>query len=334
MTLKKASDLKLTDFNHVAVDGTVKKEYNSNNNVITKKETQTLLDYFSGLSIDPKKLEKLHKPAKNILENKDIGVEDKIELLYDIETQFTFTGQDTIPVNDIEARFMKGKKGNYLIAYNIQSAVDYDTKLICAINVTQNPTDHYELPTIAERAIQNIQTTPKYISADTIYLNQISLSYLADKKIEGLIPNRTQSKEKIGKLNPNPYHKDHFQYDYKLDAFKCPENNYLHFFGKYIEPHKYPEKPDKIKRIYNNYDACKNCKARNKCCSSSQTHRTITEYGSEMQKAMNEKMEKQEFKDEYVKRSSVEGPFGILKEQFNIEKEVVIRMIRTEEKLN
>ena len=46
------------------------------------------------------------------------------------------------------------------------------------------------------------------------------------------------------------------------------------------------------------------------------------------------KMEKQEFKDEYVKRSSVEGPFGILKEQFNIEKEVVIGMIRTEEKLN
>ena len=77
---------------------------------------------------------------------------------------------------------MKGKKGNFMIAYNIQSAVDYDTKLICAINVTQNPTDHYELPPIAERAIQNIKTTPKYISADTIYLNQISLSYLADKK--------------------------------------------------------------------------------------------------------------------------------------------------------
>ena len=45
--------------------------------------------------------------------------------------------------------------------------------------------------------------TPKYISADTIYLNQISLSYLADKKIDGLIPNRKQTKEKIGKLNPN-----------------------------------------------------------------------------------------------------------------------------------
>ena len=83
-----------------------------------------------------------------------MDTEDKIELLYDIETQFTFTGQDKIPVNDIEARFMKGKKGNFIVAYNIQSAVDYDTNLICAINVTQNSTDYYELPPIAERAIQ------------------------------------------------------------------------------------------------------------------------------------------------------------------------------------
>ena len=125
-----------------------------------------------------------------------------------------------------------------MICYNIQSAIYYDTKLICTINVTQSPTDHYELPAIAKKAIQNVNTKPKYISADTIYLNQISLSYLADEKIEGLIPTRKHSKEKIGKLNENPYHKDHFEYDYEQDAFKCPENQYLHFYAKYTEPHK------------------------------------------------------------------------------------------------
>ena len=52
-----------------------------------------------------------------------------------------------------------------------------------------------------------------------------------------------------------------------------------------------------------------------------------------MQKEMNHKMKKQEYKDEYAKRSSVKGPFGILKEQFQIEKEVVIGMTRTEERL-
>ena len=115
------------------------------------------------------------------------------------------------------------------VAYNIQSAVDYDTKLICAINVTQNLTDPYELPNLVERAIRNINSKPKYISADTIYLNQISLSYLADKKIGGLIPNRKQTKEKIGKLNPNPCHKDHFEYDYELNVFNVQKINICTF---------------------------------------------------------------------------------------------------------
>ena len=41
-----------------------------------------------------------------------------------------------------------------------------------------------------------------------------------------------------------------------------------------------------------------------------------------------------EYKDEYAKRSGVEGPFGIFKEQFQIEKEVVTGMIKTEERIN
>lgn len=146
--------------------------------------------------MDDETLDKLHKPAQRIIDNKNMGDEDKLELLYDINTQFKLATQDKIPVNDIGARFMKGKKGNFLIAYNIQSAVDYDTKLIYAINVTQNPTDHYELPAIADKAINNTNKVPEYMGADTIYLNQISLSYFADKGIDGLIPTRKQSKKK------------------------------------------------------------------------------------------------------------------------------------------
>ncbi len=67
-------------------------------------------------------------------------------------------------------------------SYNIQYEVDYDIKLICAINVTQNPKDYYELPKITEKAIKNINTKSKYISAYTIYLNQISPPYPQMKK--------------------------------------------------------------------------------------------------------------------------------------------------------
>ena len=40
---KKAFDEGFTNFNHVSIDGTIKKAY-SNNNTITKKETQILVD--------------------------------------------------------------------------------------------------------------------------------------------------------------------------------------------------------------------------------------------------------------------------------------------------
>ena len=45
-------------------------------------------------------------------------------------------------------------------------------------------------------------------------------------------------------------------------------------------------------------------------------------------------MEKQEYNDEYANKSSVEGLFGIFKEQFQLEKEVVVGMIKTEESIN
>ena len=44
------------------------------------------------------------------------------------------------------------------------------------------------------------------------------------------------------------------------------------------------------------------------------------------------KMEREEYKKEFSKRPSVEGQFGILKEQFHVEQEIVIGVVKTEEK--
>ena len=334
MTLKKASDEGFTDYNHVAIDGTIKKAYNSNQNMISKKETNILAQYYKGLNVDSSKLKKLNKPAQKIFHDKQMTDEEKLELIYDIQTQFKFTGQDKIPLNDIEARMMKGKKGNFMVAYNIQSAVDYDTKLICALNVTQKPTDHYELPEIANKAINNIGKTPKYMSADTIYLNQISLSYFVNKGIDGLIPTRKQSKERTGQLNPKPFHKDHFYYITEMDLFMCPAGQPMYFYKEYTEESDDPEKPNKIKRLYNNYYACKYCIHRENCLTEKQTHKTITENGGRLERAMFFKMEKEEYKKEFSKRPCVEGPFAILKDQYHIEQEIVIGMVKTQERLN
>ena len=331
-TLKKAHDEKITDFNHVCIDGTIKKAYNSSNNVIRKKEVQLLIRHFNGVKMSEKERGKLHKPARKILE-RDMKTSDKLELLYDIETQFTLTGQNTIPVNDIEARWMKNKKGNFEISYNLQNAFDYDSKLICALNVVSNPTDHYELPGIADKAIENIETKPKHISADNIYLNQISLTYLDENGIDGLIPTRKQSKEKINKLNKNKFHKDHFTYIHEKDAFQCPNKEYLYFQKEYIEHNNDKANKTKVKRLYSNYKACKNCNMKKQCIKSKTTHRTITDYGDPLQKAMELKMETPEYKEEYKKRGGVESGIGVTKTQFHIEQQIVIGQKETEQRL-
>ena len=108
----------------------------------------------------------------------------------------------------------------------------------------------------------------------------------------------------------------------------------MYFYKEYTQPSKDSDKPDKIKRIYNNYDACKTCIHRNACLTEKQTHKTITENGGRLERAMFFKMEKKEYKKEFSKRPSVEGPFGIFKEQYHVEQEIVIGMTKTEERLN
>ena len=114
------------------------------------------------------------------------------------------------------------------------------------------------------------------------------------------------------------------------DTFKYPEGEYLKFYKEYTKPNKDKEKPDIITRLYNNYNACKNCKHKNKCISPKQTHRTISENGDRLQREMYRKMQKEENQKEFNKRPSVEGPFGPFKIQYNMEDEVVIGTHDTE----
>ena len=91
MTLKKTSDLKLPILITLKLMELSKKHTIPTIMSSQKKRTQILLNYFNGLPVSQEKLDKLHKPAQKILENKDRDIEDKIKLLYNIETQFTFT---------------------------------------------------------------------------------------------------------------------------------------------------------------------------------------------------------------------------------------------------
>ena len=200
-TLIFAREVCMTDFEHCAIDGTYKKAHNSKYNVIHKKDAETLLKYYQGVYISEEEISKLKRPALKLLKRTDLNDEEKLDLLYDVKTAFTIGEQNTVPLNDVEARWMHNKSGNNEISYNIQSAVDTKSKLICALNITQSPTDHYEIPDIVNKLIGNLGQKPEKISADTIYHNIISFQYFNRKNIDGIIVDRKQTKTNKGKLN-------------------------------------------------------------------------------------------------------------------------------------
>ena len=321
-TLQLAVDMGLTDFDH-AIDGTIIKAYNSSYNVIHKSDVNRLIKILENDDYDEKIINKLRRPAYNLL-NDDMKLKEKIDFLYHLKEELKSGGQKTVALYDSEARWMLNKKGKEEISYNLQTAVDYTSKLILAIHVSNHPTDHYQLPPTLTKAIQNSPIPLNKISADTGYHNEVSSNILQEYELDGYIVNRKQTREHKKKYNPNPFHKDNMIEIEGTNSFLCFNNELLTFKYQYIvenENKKKKDDPYEIKSIYNNPEACYICPYKKLCFSDTHTHRQITEYGSEYTQQMKYKLETIEGKEEYKKRSkTVEAPFGTLKQQYHINK--------------
>lgn len=302
-----------TKFNHVAIDGTIISANNSNFNVI-KEEDLVKLKEMIGKDYSKDKLKedniKLGRAAYKLLFNDKITDDEKLENVNFLSKELEKSGQSSIGLNDVDARWMKNKKGLTELSYNIQSAVDYESKMIVSFDISQEPTDHYQLPRQIDKVKKDIGKKPAKISADAGYHTRSGILKLFDEGIDGYIPNRKQARKEKGHINTNPYHKDHFKYNYSTDTFICPENQELYLQKVYTEKSKKPELPDKIKRVYYNND-CYYCEMKNLCTKSKV--RIITDYGGSLELAMSAKMDTEEGKKEYKKRSVVEAPFGVLK---------------------
>jgi len=311
-TLIKAQQDKITDFDHVAFDGTIAKANNSPYNIIKLKEIELLLDLLNKSHaeikeyLDDKNNEKLRRSAYKLLTNKKQPLKEKVNLLTHLKKILKESGQTSVGLNCSDARWMLNKKNRKELSFNIQSAVDNRSGLIIVLNAVQDPTDHYQLISQLKNVKRVIGKYPDKISADYGYKTYESLKFLKDEKIDRYISNQKQTRENKGKKPANPYHKDYFTYDEEKDVYICPENQTLHYQRSYT--HK-----KRQKRLYYT-NKCKNCLVKEKCTKSN--YRIISDYGDDLEKDMANKMNSKEGKKEYKKRmSTVEPVFGTLKTQ-------------------
>jgi len=90
---------------------------------------------------------------------------------------------------DPDSRIMKdGASKSFERAYNCQAAVDGESQIIVAANVTQQTNDKQQLKPLVEEIKHNTGgNKPKKVSGDTGYLSETNIEYLEEQQIDGYI---------------------------------------------------------------------------------------------------------------------------------------------------
>ena len=297
-----ANRIGLTDYEHIAIDGTIKKAYNSPFNIIKEKDIRLLIRHYVVQELTKDEIKQLRKTARKFLNDKSKSDEEKVNILFHWWRLLDWSGQISLALNDHDARLMKTKdKGQKYpkFSLNIQLGTDTKSKLICGVNAVQNPTDHYQIPALMNQILTNLNSKPSKISADTIYLTLANLNYLDNLSIYALIPTSQQNRENSGNLPENDFAIDYFDFDEYKNVVICPEKH---------------EKGggNKLKLVYSNYSACRDCKFAGICFT--KNHRTITRYVHEVTYKTERLMASEEGIKEYKLRSkTVEAHNGTFK---------------------
>ena len=309
-----ANRIGLTDFEHIAIDGTIKRAYNSPFNIIKEKDLSLLIRHYMVEELSKDEIKKLRRTARKFMNDKTKSDEEKVDILFYWWHLLDCSGQVSLALNDNDARLMKTKdKGQKYqkFSYNVQLGTDTKSKFICGVNVVQNPTDHYQIPALINQILVNLNLKPKKISADSIYLRLANLEYLDNLGISALIPTSQQNRKNSGNLPDSPFAIDYFVFDEYKNVFICPNNEELTLDGAYDAPQE-KGGGNKIKLVYSNHMACNNCKDKKKCCKAK--HRTITRYVHEATYKVERLMSTKDGINDYKLRSkTVEAYNGTFK---------------------
>ena len=331
-TLQFAKIAGFTNYKNISIDSTFGKAFNNKFNVMHKDDVKILIEYYSGKMIDYTQLERLRFPARKFMNRCDVSNKEKLKYLNKILKRFDETGANTIPVNDIEAIHLYNKDGNPDVGYNIQTAVDNESKMFIRIFVSQKATDHHQFPEMMNKTLENLKFLPEYTCADAGYHTRRTLEYIEETGLNVLIDNNRSAKLRNGHSNSNKFHKDNMDYNVEDDNFTCYTGEKLTYQKTNVRWDEKREDWD-IQRIYYNKEACMNCKYAEKCCGNK--YRSVSISGGILALKMLGKFEDYENVMEYVKRfSTVEAPNGTLKTYYHINELLSANLTKSQNKIN
>lgn len=330
-TVSFAREEGLLDLSHLSTDGSKVKANASNRRVLTKDELKVLLRFVDeeleewarqdaredsefgdlrGSDQLPKQSKRTIRKAaqyyiKKVREKGPSFKEEVQNCLEDAKREADDQKLKKVSITDPESRFMKNKKGRIELSYNPQITVD-KKGFVLANDVTQSAHDAGQLQPQVLQAEENLGKLPECVawSFDSGYFEGANIKFLADKKIDGFIPDNNEKKES------DPFDKKHFQYDAIRDEFRCPENQPVSFLGEHFDKLK-----NKTIRVYKG-NACPACQSQSGCTKRKDGIRYLKMYPCEAERnAMVAKMKTPQAKEVYkLRQQIVEPAIGDIKE--------------------
>ncbi|MCB0331201.1 MAG: transposase [Bdellovibrionales bacterium] len=205
-----------------------------------------------------------------------------------------------ISTTDPESRYMKGKGVNP--SYNMQAAVDVDSRMVVGGYATKNAVDSGELSTVLEDIEETTEgKNPKVLSADKGYEDLKGLQELKEREILGYI---AQKEEKSNSCYPL----SSFVYDETKDQYLCPQDKPLTL--------SWTDKEGKKRYVGT---ACTDCHMRGECLTSKNPSPTSQRSISvspflPLRNEMKERMDSEQgLQAAKIRSSTVEPVFGTLK---------------------
>jgi hypothetical protein len=257
----------VVDVSHVIIDGTKVGANASNGKIIHEKffeGVKEAIDEWMSASASLDKEEEVREKLSSAgVSTGSLGLEGLQRLVNRCsEAVREAEGSDVkkVSVTDPESRFMReGIGGRVNLSYNVQAAVDAESGMIVACDVTQDAHDSRSLVRMVDRAEQTSGETVAAIDADSGFFRSDHVQALEARGKDVCVMDKTT----IGAMNRGELEQfiggEGFVYDAERDAFECPEGN-EHVFTRLAD-----KGDGEVARVYMSRRRCDGCPRRELC---------------------------------------------------------------------
>jgi transposase len=290
----------------VVIDGSKFKAVNNRDRNFTRaKMKRRLAQIEASLDRYFDQLERADRDESSITDVKTVNLKDKIATLKQemarlgaLEVQMQEAPDKQVSLTDPDARSMKSR-GNGIVGYNVQTAVDAEHHLIVAHEVTNKGSDRSQLSPMATQASEAMDTKDLTVIADAGYFKNEELLSCHEAGITANVPRPQTS----GNQAKGLFRREDFHYVPEKDEYRCPANERL------IWRMTSEEKGLKIHRYWSSN--CKTCSMKSLCTRGRERRVTRWEHEAILE-AMQDRLDCDP-EIMRVRRQTVEHPYGTLK---------------------